>query len=31
MEYRCPPLSELLGLLDETHKRLVEGELSEAC
>jgi hypothetical protein len=26
-----PPLSELLGVLDETHKRLREGELSEAC
>ena len=26
-----PPLSELLEVLDETHKRLREGELSEAC
>jgi hypothetical protein len=26
-----PPLSELLGVLDETHRRLSEGELEEAC
>jgi len=26
-----PPLSELLEVLDETHKRLRSGELSEAC
>jgi hypothetical protein len=26
-----PPLSELLGVLDETHRRLGEGELEEAC
>ena len=26
-----PPLSELLGVLDETYKRLRAGELSEAC
>ena len=26
-----PPLSELLEVLDETHKRLREGGLSEAC
>ena len=26
-----PPLSELLGVLDETQRRLREGELSEAC
>ena len=26
-----PPLSELLEILDETHKRLHAGELSEAC
>jgi hypothetical protein len=26
-----PPLTELLGVLDETQRRLREGELSEAC
>jgi len=26
-----PPLSELLAVLDETQKRLREGDLSEAC
>jgi hypothetical protein len=26
-----PPLAELLEILDETHERLHEGELSEAC
>jgi hypothetical protein len=26
-----PPLSELLAVIDETHKRLREGDLSEAC
>ncbi len=26
-----PPLSELLEVLDETHERLCEGTLSEAC
>jgi hypothetical protein len=26
-----PPLSELLAVLDETQRRLSEGELSEAC
>ena len=26
-----PQLAELLEILDETHKRLREGELSEAC
>ena len=26
-----PPLSELLEVIDETHKRLREGDLSEAC
>ena len=26
-----PPLSELLEVIDETHKRLHEGDLSEAC
>ena len=26
-----PPLSELLAVIDETHKRLREGHLSEAC
>jgi hypothetical protein len=26
-----PPLAELLKVLDETHKRLREGNLSEAC
>jgi hypothetical protein len=26
-----PPLSELLKVLDETHRRLREGELEEAC
>jgi hypothetical protein len=26
-----PPLPELLAIIDETHKRLREGHLSEAC
>jgi hypothetical protein len=26
-----PPLSELLAIIDETHKRLREGDLFEAC